>query len=340
MDTLASRHARHLRPAALAAAASLLAAAPAQAADETLDYDLTALGAADVAPGLPPAAPAPASHFQDSEVDQDILLPPARPQDDDPDRKWSRDYLAIAAGVVTAPSYNGSDERVVLPGFYLRGRLSGFSFSTRGTNLQVDLIRQRRGQRIDWKFGPLINLRSDRTGRIKDPQVEALGERKMAVEAGISAGVTYSGLITSKYDQLGARIVVLKDISGRHGSWVASPTIEYGTPISKRAYVGLSASVNIYGKGFGDYYYDIDPAGSAASGLPVYDGAGRKATAGKYTIGVAGAYALSGDLRKGFVLIGGVQYGRMTSRFAASPIVRIAGDADQWIGGAGVAYQF
>jgi outer membrane scaffolding protein for murein synthesis (MipA/OmpV family) len=340
MDTPFLRLARRLCPAALLAAASVAAAPSAQAEDRALDYDLVALGGADVAPGLTPAVPAPASHFQDSEVDQDILLPPARPQDDEPGRKWSRDYLALAAGVVTAPSYNGSDERVILPGFYLRGRLSGFSFSTRGTNLQVDLIRQRRGQRIDWKFGPLINLRGDRTGRIKDPQVEALGEKKLAVELGVSAGVTYSGLITSKYDQLGARIVVLKDISGRHGSWVASPTIEYGTPISKRAYIGMSASVNIYGKGFGHYYYDIDPVGSAASGLPVYTGAGRKATAGKYTVGVAGAYSLSGDLRKGFVLIGGVQYGRMASRFAASPIVAEAGAKDQWIGGAGVAYQF
>src|SRR3546814_17205590 len=79
------------------------------------------------------------------------------------------------------------------------------------------------------------------------------------------------------------------------------------SPFSKRAFIGVSASVNVYGKGFGDYYYDIDPAGSAASGLPVYSDAGRKATAGKYQIGLAGAYALSGDLRKGFALVGGVQ---------------------------------
>src|SRR3546814_13927151 len=114
----------------------------------------------------------------------------------------------------------------------------------------------------------------------------------------LSAGVSYTGVLTSKYDLSGARVAALKDISGRHGSWVVSPTVEYGTPISKRAFIGLSASVNIYGKGFGRYYYDIDPAGSAASGLPVYDAAGRKTPVGKYQIGLAGAYALSGDIRK------------------------------------------
>jgi outer membrane scaffolding protein for murein synthesis (MipA/OmpV family) len=157
---------------------------------------------------------------------------------------------------------------------------------------------------------------------------------------GLFTGVTKTGVITSAYDQLGFRLVATKDVSGKHGSWAASPTIDYGTPLSKRAYIGVSASVNFYGKGFGRYYFDIDPLGSAASGLPVYSGAGRKATAGKYTLGIAGAYGLSGDLRKGFVLIGGAQYGRLLSRFADSPIVSEAGSADQWLFGGGLAYQF
>lgn len=328
---------RFLRLAPILAALAGFAA-PAAAEEVALPYDLSL--SADPSPVAAPAD-APARFVQDSgDIDDNILLPAARPQDDREDRRYARDYFALAAGVITVPSYNGSDERNVLPAFYFRGRYKGYSFSTRGTNFQVDLIRQKRGQRTDFKFGPIINLRSDRTGRIKDAQVEALGDRKMAVELGISAGITQSGIITSRYDQLGFRVVGVKDISGRHGSWVVSPTIDYGTPLSKRAYIGVSASFNVYGKGFGRYYFDVDPVGSAASGLPVYTGAGRKATLGKYTIGMAGAYSLSGDLRKGFVLIGGAQYGRMSSRFGASPIVDVAGSRDQWLMGGGLAYQF
>lgn len=312
-------------------------AAPAAAEDAALPYDLAAT---DTAPAAPADGPAARYLQNGDDLDENVLLPAARPDDDDPDRKWSRDYFAIAAGVLSVPEYNGADENRILPAFYLRGRISGFSFSTRGTNFQVDLIRHRRGQKTDLKFGPIISLRNDRNGKIDDPQVAALGKRKMAVEAGFFTGVTHTGVITSAYDQIGFRLVGLKDISGRHGSWAISPTIDYGTPLSKRAYIGLSASVNFYGKGFGRYYYDIDPVGSAASGLPVYTGAGDKAGAGKYTLGMAGAYALSGDLRKGFVLIGGAQYGRLTSRFADSPIVSEVGDADQWLFGAGLAYQF
>ncbi len=318
------------------AAAAAFAAAPAAAQDMALPYELPAI--ADT--GLAAETDESVRFMQDSgEIDENILLPAQGPHSED-DRKYARDYFAIAGGVITVPSYNGSDERNVLPAFYFRGRFKGFAFSTRGTNFQVDLIRQKRGQKTDIKFGPIINLRSDRTGRIKDAQVEALGDRKLAVEAGVSAGITHTGIVTSGYDQVGLRVVALKDISGRHGSWVVSPTIDYGTPLSKRAFIGVSASMNIYGKGFGRYYFDVDPVGSAASGLPVYSAAGRKATFGKYTFGVAGAYALSGDLRKGFVLIGGAQYGRMTGRYGDSPIVSIAGSRDQWLAGGGVAYQF
>ena len=332
---------RFSRAATIAAACAAFAA-PAAAEETALPYDLPPAFERPAPAPLRAPAPddAPAGYLQDSgDIDENILLP-AQGHDPDGDRKWARDYFALAGGVITVPSYNGSDERNVLPAFYFRGRFKGFSFSTRGTNFQVDLIRQRRGQKTDFKFGPIINLRSDRTGRIKDAQVEALGDRKLAVEAGISAGVTHTGVVTSGYDQVGVRVVALADISGRHDSWVVSPTLDYGTPLSKRAYIGASISFNLYGKGFGRYYFDVDPIGSAASGLPVYTGAGRKATLGKYTVGLAGAYALSGDLRKGFVLIGGAQYGRMTSRFAASPIVDIAGSKDQWLAGGGVAYQF
>jgi MipA family protein len=332
--------ARPRRPVSLFATLAVagFAAAPAAAEDAPLPYELTAVD--DTGLGTAREAP-PARYLQDSDIDENILLPGARTDDDDDaERKWSRDYIAVAAGVMSTPDYNGSDERRILPAVYLRGRYEGFSFSTRGTNFQVDLIRHRRGQKIDWKFGPIVSLRADRTGSVKDPRVDLLPDRKMAVEMGVFTGVTKTGVVTSAYDQLGLRVVALKDISGRHGSWTASPTIDYGTPLSKRAFVGISASMNIYGKGFGRYYFDVDPLGSAASGLPVYSGAGQKATIGKYTLGMAGAYALSGDLRKGFVLIGGAQYGRMGERYADSPIIKDAGSADQWLFGAGLAYQF
>lgn len=255
-------------------------------------------------------------------------------------RRVPRDYLGIGIGIISVPDYNGSNSRRRIPGGLIRARVSGYSISSRGTNLQVDLLRQIRGADTDWKLGPIINLRSDRTRSVHDPIVALLGERDTAIEAGLFAGVSHRGVITSAYDQLGARITFLQDVSGEHGSWILSPTIDYGTPLSRQTFVGLSASVNIYGPGFGAHYFDIDAAGAARSGLPTYDRAGAHVTLGKATFGVALAHAIAGDLRQGLLIVGGAQYGRLMGSYADSPIVATRGDADQWIGGLGLAYQF
>ena len=259
---------------------------------------------------------------------------------DDGERRVPRDYLGIGIGLISVPDYNGSNTRRRIPGGLIRARISGYAISSRGSNLQVDVLRQVRGADTDWKLGPIVNIRSDRARNVHDPIVALLGERGTAIEAGLFAGVSHNGVITSAYDQLGARVTFLQDVSGEHGSWILSPSLDYGTPLSRHSFVGLSASLNIYGPGFGAHYFDIDAAGAARSGLPIYAGAGDHATLGKATFGVALAHAISGDLRQGLLLVGGAQYGRLLGSYAQSPIVATRGDADQWIGGLGLAYQF
>src|SRR3546814_11982629 len=104
-------------------------------------------------------------YFQNSEINEDILLPPARPQDDDPDRTWSRDYIGVAVGVISVPRYNGADDNTIMPGFHVRGRVSGHSFLTRGTNLQVNQIRQRLGQGPERQHGPHVTMGNGGSGR-------------------------------------------------------------------------------------------------------------------------------------------------------------------------------
>src|SRR3546814_14718932 len=66
-------------------------AAPAAAEDAALPYDLPTSADTVLTTGDGEQA---VGYFQNSEIDEDILLPPARPQDDDPERTWSRDSFA------------------------------------------------------------------------------------------------------------------------------------------------------------------------------------------------------------------------------------------------------
>ena len=261
---------------------------------------------------------------------------PAFAADDD----RPRDYVTLGLGIGTVPSYTGSDEGIIIPAVVLRGRIHGYAFTSRGVNLSVDLVRQQRGESIDFKFGPLINIRTERSARIRDPQVSALGKRDRTLEAGLWGGVSTTGVFTGEHDQIGLRVSMLRDMLGEHDSYVVSTALEYGTPLSRTAYLGLQATASFVGKGYGRIYYDIDPAGSAASGLTTYDAAGRKAGFSKYSLSLAAVKSLSGDLRKGWAVVEGGQYGRMLGRYARSPIVADAGSADQWLGGVGLAYTF
>ncbi|WP_219892809.1 MipA/OmpV family protein [Aquisediminimonas profunda] len=256
------------------------------------------------------------------------------------DRPRPRDYVTVAVGAGTIPSYTGSDENIFIPALLVRGRINGFAFVTRGVNLSVDLMRGHAGDDLDIKLGPLLNLRNERSSRIKDPQVAALGTLPRTLEGGLYAGISKTGVLTSEHDQIGVRVSYLHDMLGKHGSHVMTTSFEYGTPLSRTTFVGAQATVTFVGKGFGRTYFDIDPAGSTASGLAAYSAAGSKSGASKMAFTLAGAKSLSGDLRKGWAIVIAGQYGRVMGRYARSPIVADAGDANQWLGGLGLAYTF
>lgn len=252
----------------------------------------------------------------------------------------SGNELTIAAGAGITPSYEGSDDYTISPGALIRGKIAGMPFFSRGTNLHLDIVHNDGADGWDIGFGPFISARFNRTGHIKDSRVKALGTLDTAIEVGGWAGIAKTGAITSAYDNLSFRVSYLKDIGGAHKSYAVTPAVEYAMPLSETTLIGLSVSADYVGKGYGHYYYDIDLAGSQASGLGVYGAAGDKAGFAKLSIGLVGAQSLSGDLRKGWAIFALGGYGRLLGDYARSPIVRDAGNRDQWMGGLGVAYTF
>lgn len=257
-------------------------------------------------------------------------------------QEGDRNSLTVGAGVAAVPSYEGSDDYRVLPIPQLRGRVEGFAFWTRGPGLYVDVIRDGGGDGLDLEFGPVVTARFDRSSRknIKDDAVRLLGKRDVAVEVGGFVGVGKTGVITSAYDNLSARVAVTKDVAGAHESYVITPAIEYATPLSPTAFAGLGVSADYVGKKYGRYYYDIDAAGSAASGLPVYLDAGNGSGFKKVNVNLAGGVSLSGDLRRGWGVFAVVGYSRILGDYADSPVVSIAGSKNQWIGAVGIGYTF
>lgn len=246
--------------------------------------------------------------------------------------------VTVAVGAAYIPSYVGSDDYTLAPAVGARGNVGGFNFQFRATQLSVDLVRQSDPHAIDFQFGPVAGVNLNRTRSIKDAQVKALGKLDTAVELGGYVGIGKTGVITSDYDTLSASVTYVHDVAGAHGSYRITPSLSYGTPLSRKAYVLVSGYADYVGKDYGDYYYSISPAGSVASGLAPYS-ARKSGMLGWGAVGLVNV-SLTGDLTGGLSLVAGGGYYRVRGRYAASPIVSVAGDRDQWYGGAGLAYTF
>lgn len=275
-------------------------------------------------------------HFLAAGAASLVLLPAAARAQDAP-ADADRDTVTIGLGAAVVPTYEGSDNSRLIPAAVARGSVSGFDFTLAGTNLYVDLVREP-ADAVDFSFGPVVGVNLNRTSRkVGDARVRALGKLDTAVELGGYVGIGKTGVITSAYDTLSFSIAYQRDVAGAHDSYVITPSLSYGTPLSTRTYVGLSLSSEYVGDKYADYYFSISPAAALASGLPAYRARGGFKDA---SISLLGAQSLSGDLRHGWGLFGIVSYSRLLGDFRDSPTVSVAGSPNQWFGALGVNYTF
>ena len=263
--------------------------------------------------------------------------PPTSPPLSPPPPPVGGDSFTIGLGAGIVPSYEGSDNYRIIPGGVVRGKVSGFNFYTRGLQFYLDLVPEAEGETLDLSVGPVLGLRLNRTSSIKDARVRALGKLDEAYEVGGFVGIGKTGVITSAYDNLSFRVAYLKDVGNAHESHVITPSIEYGTPLSRVAYVGVGASADFVGDGYASYYFDVTPAGAAASGLSPFQADGGFKS---YSLSLFGSHSLSGDLLKGLSLFAVGSYTRLRGDFRRSPIVSEAGSPNQWFGVIGLAYTF
>lgn len=267
-----------------------------------------------------------------------LVAAPAFAQSTDaalPDPNDQSDTFTIGAGAAYIPDYEGSDDYRIIPAAAIRGRLSGISFFTRATYLYVDVIPRGDGA-LEFDLGPIAGVRLNRTGKIKDDFVDLLPERKTAFEVGGFAGVTYHGL-TNPYDALSFRLDVVKDVGDAHESTIFTPTIDFGTPLSRRTYVGASLSAEWAGGGYADYYYSITPVEALASGLAPFDADGGFKS---WRLGLLVNQSITGDLTQGLSVFGTGSYSHLSGDFKDSPIVDDRGSASQWLAAVGLAYTF
>lgn len=242
------------------------------------------------------------------------------------------DYLSVGAGAAYGPSYDGSDDYVFYPVPMVQGRLGGVSINPRAAGLALDFIPG------TINLGVTGRLRQNRAKTIEDPVVESLGELESAIEVGPSAGLTFSGLL-NPYDSLTIGADVRWDVNGAHGGMVVDPSVAYFTPLSRGVAASLSFGAEYGDEDFYDYYYQVTPVGSTASGLATFDPDGGGLT--KAGANLLLAFDLNGNLEDGGLALAVVgSYMKMVGDAKDSPIVSVRGSADQFLGAVMIGYTF
>lgn len=267
-----------------------------------------------------------------------LLAVPAQAQESGPPEEtvYDDNWLSIGIGVGYAPSYDGSDDYVVFPAPLIQGRAAGIAFQPRPAGIALDLIPDP-DEGVGFALGPVARYRSDRSRQIKDPVVAAAGKLESAIEVGANAGLSFPKVL-NPYDSLTVGADVLWDVKGAHGGRTITPSIAYFTPLSRGMAASLSLSAEHADNDFASYYYSVNPAQRAASGLPLFTADSGWTSAGAT---VLTAFDLDGDLTNGgfaAVLLGG--YSRMLGDAKRTPYTALRGSADQWLAAVGIGYTF
>jgi MipA family protein len=270
---------------------------------------------------------------------QDSTVAPGTPASPDPAAEFGTDSITIGVAAAYLPDYEGSDDYRFVPAPAAIGSIGGFAFTLAGNRLSVDLIPNQPGPTWDLQLGPVGVVNLNRTSRksIDDLRVKALGKRDTAIELGGYIGIGKTGVITSDYDKLSVSLSYRHDVSDVHDSGIWQPSVNYFTPLSRKAAVGLFGSAEHVQNRYADTYFTVFPGEVAASGLPAYNARGGWKS---WTVGALGTVSLTGDLLHGLKVVAGGTYKRMLNDFGRTPIVSVAGDRDQWLGAVGLAYTF
>jgi MipA family protein len=247
--------------------------------------------------------------------------------------------LTLGLGGGIAPEYEGAEDYGFQPGGVIQGKVDGFDFQVRGPNIYVDLIRDAPDSGWNVIAGPVAQLRFDRTSRsdINDPRVALLGTRDTAVELGGYVGVGIKGFLIPPAS-LTFDLAFVHDVAGAHDSFILTPGVALSSPVSQRTFARLGVSADYVGGGYGRTYFDSPAIAAPIPSLTGYatNGAGFKSIGSTLLL----THDLGGDNRKGWALFGLSGYKRLLGQYARSSIVREAGNADQFLAVAGIAYSF
>jgi MipA family protein len=238
--------------------------------------------------------------------------------------------LRMGIGIGAAPDYIGSDDYTVIPLPNFELSYAGYALRSSRLGVEADLVAV---TGID--AGPIIRYDRGRSSNVDDSVVALLPEVNGSVELGgfVGAGLPLSVAGLESSSIMTGRVEYLQGLDGGHEGATIGASVGLVSPVTDSLTLISSLSATYMSGNYADSYFDVSAAGSAASGLSVYD-----ADNGFRDVGIT--FVANYELNENWSVNGVSSFSRLIGDAADSPIVAERGSQNQFLGGLGFSYTF
>lgn len=238
--------------------------------------------------------------------------------------------LKIGLGAGVTPEYEGADEYRFLPVVPFRYEHKWVTIQTIGLGAELDVSRS-----DYFDAGPVFLYRFARDSDVDDRTVRALPEVDASLEIGgfLRSGVPLRMVGFDDPAIVFGQVAIRQDVLGGHDGFVVAGSLGVTRPIGDRLSAIVFGTTTFASDNYMSSYYDVTAAGSAASGLAVFD-----ADAGIKDVGATAILDYKFTEKWSASLLG--SYARLVGDAAASPVVSVAGSKDQFTAGFAISYKF
>jgi MipA family protein len=239
------------------------------------------------------------------------------------------DVNLIGIAVGSVPDYWGSKDQETVAGPYGRYQFEGSQryIQVLGPEITFNLLND-----ANWRVGPIIRYRSARDNDVENNTVSQLKEVDSAIEGGVF--VNYKLALSEEPLH---QVTFGGDYeSGRNGA-EGHLKVNYFQPFSKTIIGNIGLGMTYGNDKFMESYFGVSGAQDVAL-YPSLGGQNYNASSGIVSWSVP--FGVSAFLTKEWLLSVGGRYERLVGDAKDSPVVDQSGDANQWIGGLGLAYVF
>lgn len=289
--------------------------------------------AASLALGLAAFATTPVLADEPSRSDFPVVTPQPEPEPVAPpppveEEKPCGFHWGVGLGAGYRPDYEGSDHFKPFPiGFVRLWWDDGRRVELRGTESSGSAVRISSNliPNSDFELGPVLQYRLPRDD-VQSGRVDSMDKIDGAVEAGVYAG------FAPRPWHLGATYTY--DVSNEYGGHLVELATGWKDELTDLFDMGVTVASTWASGGYMGKYFGVSPGEAATTGFDAYD-----ADQGFKDVGARLTFGVGGKEWDGWKVFASASYFRLLGDAEDSPVVDDAGDANQYFGGVGVAYE-